>query len=287
MQIYEHMRTAAMMLIAFAGFWVAGWVGWSLLEMIVALFVADILFLLILHLYHRYRNPWHLRYRRFSRRLVKGDEAAHATVIAELEAQRAAGVRPLETTLMLAAAYSYTGRGAEAEPLADEVISIVIARGLCDKRDIGSRLMCQYARFARFDAWSTQGRFAEAAHSLRPGASTALHPEFTICVIAWGFFLAGDDYNAQIVLEQLKMPRRRSQQKTKMSPHFLLMLAFMRWRLLGENTRDDLRTFRAAFAFWEHSVTRHADNPYGARLREIVEELRPLIATPRAGGGLG
>lgn len=287
MQRYEQMRSAAIVLIALALFQIAAWAGWSFLSMVAALVAATILFVLILHVYHRYRNPWYLRYVRFTRRLLQGDEDAPAAVIADLEAQRAAGKRPLETALMLATAYSFTGRGAEAEPLADEAIDMVIARGLCDKRDIGSRLLCQYARFARYDAWNAQGRFAEAAHSLRPGASAALHPEFVTCVIAWGFFLARDDYNAQVVLEQITMPKRRRLQKTKMSPHFLLIWAFLRWRVLGENTREDLRAFRGAFAFWEHAAERHADDPYGVRLREIVEELRPLVTAPDTGGGLG
>lgn len=287
MQIYEHMRTAAIFLMTTVNFYVAGWMGWSLIETIAFFVIADILFLAIMQLYHRYRNRWYRRYVRAMRRLQRGDEADTAALIADLEAQHATGVRPLETALTLATAYSYTGRGEEAEPFADNVINLVIVRGLCDKQDLSSRMKCEYARFARFDAWNTQGRFAEAAHSLRPGASNALRPEFMICVIAWGFFLASDDYNAQIVLEQITLPKRRARQKTRISPNFLFMLAFMRWRLLGENTRDDLRAFRPSLVEWEQSAVRHADNPYGARLREIVTEIRPLLATPNTGGGLG
>lgn len=287
MQIYIHMCTAALFGMTFVGFHVAGWLGWSFSGVIVFFIAADILFLAIMHCYHRYRNPWYLRYIRAMHRLTQGDEAEQVALIAELEAQHAAGKRPLETALMLAAAYCYTGRGDDAEPMSDEVISGVIARKLCEKRDLSARIWCEYARLARFDAWSTQGRFAEAAHSLRPGASGALRPEFMICVIAWGFFLARDDYNAQIVLEQLKLPKRLRHQKAKIPPKYLFMLAFMHWRLLGEETRADLHALRSSFAEWEKSAARHAGDLYGARVGEILAEIRPLLVTPDTGGGLG
>jgi len=221
------------------------------------------------------RFGWLRRFNQTIRRLKGGDAEA---AIAELEAKRAGGDRSFEGTLALAAAYNYVGRGADAEPLVREAQSLLDRAGTCGKKDTSSRAKCDLVLVAQYDTQIVQGHFAEAAHGLRSRVSQAVQPNFMTAIIAWAFFLAGDSYNANVVLGHLQPATSRGNNKRMISLKYQFAVAYMRHKLLGEDTRAALVTHSDQLADWEAEATRNTANPYGARLCEILDEVRPLMA---------
>lgn len=274
MQQYANLRLGVSVVLFAVIYQLALRDGWSLVGIALAIAFGVLVMWLFAVIWHRYRIAWNRRFLRTSKRLMAGEGDA---VIAELAARRAAGDRSVPTAIALAAAYAYVGRGDDAEQLADEAIRGVVAANTCARRDLSSRMQCEYARLARYDALVVQGRFAEAAHSLRPGASEALQPNFMIALVAWAFFLANDAYNASIVLREVQLPGAFNAQARLLSPNYHLMVLYMRYLLLGENTLPMMRKLAGRLQHWEDSVARHAHNPYGARVRAILDDLHPLL----------
>lgn len=274
MQQYANLRLAISVVLFAAIYQLAMVQHWSLVGIALAMVFAALAIWLVAVIWHHHRIVWHRRYLRASKRLLAGEGNA---VIAELKARRAVGDRSIPTAIALASAYSYMGRGLDAESLAEEAIQGVVAADLCARRDLSARMQCEYARLVRHDALIAQGRFAEAAHSLRPGASKALQPNFMIAIIAWAFFLANDTYNASIVLREVQLPGGFNAQARLLSPNYHLMVLYMRYTLLGENTMAAMRKLAGQLKVWEASAARHAHNLYGARLRVILDDLSPLL----------
>jgi hypothetical protein len=243
------------------GVFLGGWLGISLIYRFV---------------YLAPRMSWLRRLNRVYKRLHSGDGEA---VIAELTARRAAGDHSFETAMQLAAAYSYQGRGVEAEPLAHEVIAAVEARGACKKRSIPARALCYMAMLTLFDAWITQGRYVEAANYVRPRIPHTLQPHTLTVLIAWAFFLAGDSYNARAALSHAQFSGGRFNPERRIYPKHRFIAAYM-WVKLANTaeTRATLLTYRDQLAAWEDSATRNAGNPYGARLAEILEDVRAVLS---------
>jgi hypothetical protein len=216
--------------------------------------------------------------RRFNRQVARLKAGEAPAVITELEARRAKGERSFEGTLALAAAYNYVGRTDDARLLVEEAQSQLDQAGTSAKHDMSSRAKCDLALVAQYDSQIVQGHFVEAAHSLRPHVSQSVQPNFMTAIIAWAFFLAGDTYNANVVLDHIQPETTRRNNKRVIGPKYQLMIAYMRHTLLGEDTRADLLDRGDQFADWEAEASRNAANPYGVRLRQILDDIRPLLA---------
>ena len=254
--------------------YVAGSLGFTFTRtpvLLVALVVVEALFLTAVN---RVRFAWYLRFRRVAARLKKGDAE---TVIAELEARRDHGDRSFTTTLNLSAAYAYQGRGDMAEPLAQELLAIIQAQRLETKKGRPALYKRELARIALADAWIAQGRFSEAAYFLRPYPADAAQPNFITAIIAWAFYLAGDTYNASVVLNFVKPESGPRDNATRIGPQYGLMVALMRQKLNGEDRRAELHKLSTTLPHWEDSAVRNAANPYGARLRVILDDLHALL----------
>jgi hypothetical protein len=248
---------------------------WSFLATIGVVIGICVIVFLIYVLIAVVRFGWLRRFNRYVGRLKAGDAPA---VIAELEAQREKGDRSFERALALAAAYNYVGRAADAQPLLEEAQASLDRAGICGKKDTPSRAKCDLVLVAQYDSQIVQGHFAEAAHSLRSRVSQAVQPNFMTAIIAWAFFLAGDTYNANVVLDHIQPATTRRNSKQVISPKYQFMIAYMRHTLLSADTRADLLDRSDQFADWEDEASRNAANPYGVRLREILDEVRPLLA---------
>ncbi len=255
--------------------YLAAFLGFSFGQTLLLLAALVVVEVLLVMMVNRVRFAWYFRFRHVINRLKKGDAAS---VIAELEAKRERGDRSYTTTLCLSAAYAYQGHGALAEPLAHEVMAIIQAQGLETKKRQPAVHKCDLARIALADAWVAQGRFSQAAHFLRPYASGAVQPNFITAIIAWFFYLAGDTYNASVALNFVKPESgKRTDNATRIGPQYGLMVALMRHKLNGEDQRAELHSLSDTLPFWDDSLARNAANPYGARLRVILDDLHTLL----------
>lgn len=271
--IESWLNTAFMVTLGVVAVFLANVFGWSSLLATAAFMGSIALGALLLALVTVIRMRWLRRFQKIARRLKRGEGQA---VLDEFAARREAGDNSPEVALALSAAYSYLGRGEAAEPLAREVIDYWEQRGAFRKTDMFSKAWCDLALIARSDAWIAQGRYTKAANSLRPRVSSAGLPNFMTAIIAWQFFLAGENYNAQVVLAQLQPMADRRNNKRVVSLEFQFMVYYMRYKLLGEDCRADLARLHDQIAEWENSATRNAANPYGLRLREILDDVRKI-----------
>jgi hypothetical protein len=247
---------------------------WSFVATLGVVVVVGVVVWLIYVLTVIARFGWLRRFNRTVRRLKAGEAE---TVIAELTARRATGGLSFEETLALATAYNYVGRAAEAEPLVQEAQSLLDQAATAAKKDMSSRAKCDLALIAQYDTRIVQGHFAEAGHSLRPRVAQAVQPNFMTAIIAWAFFLAGDSYNASVVLGHIQPATTGRNNKRSISLKYQFMVAYMQHKLLGEDTRPDLVRRSDQFTDWEAEAARNAANPYGARVRQILDDIRPLL----------
>ncbi len=255
-------------------FQAAGLMGWSLPVTIGVLLALLVVFNAVHIVWQRWTRGWILRYNRMIQRVQAGDaESLHQ----ELTARYAAGSRTFDTLMGLVLASSYLERFAEAQPFADEARALVEQKRLCTRRDIVSRYTCDLVLYGQFDLAATQGRFSEAAHSLRPRVPDAASPNYMAAIIAWGFFLADDLYNARVVLDNVEPVGKPRDFKRYITPDYQFMVAYMRRVLFGEDTRAQLAELSDRFAHWEDQAAHHTTTPYGARLRAILDDIRPLL----------
>ena len=195
-------------------------------------------------------------------------------------------------------AYAYQGQGQQAEPYARRALTLI------SEDRVSSSLHIEMAHVCLYDSLIAQGRFAEASQSLGSVVSQVPHTNAILLLIAWGYFLAGSPENARHALMQqtpIDQSTFRDEEVTNMFPSYLLMDWYMRY-VLGINPRGSqpypvpqaLRFFYAGLvqsmkqtlmdqmmqavpgflARWEDEAQRHAHNPYGKRLGEILEEVR-------------
>ncbi len=92
--------------------------------------------------------------------------------------------------------------------------------------------------------------------------------------ITWDYFLAGEEDRARDLLRR-ELPA--GQTLEKMTEMYMFILAYLRHKLLGMDTKAQMIYQRAQLVRWEDEARRHAHNPHGARLNEILPEIRALV----------
>lgn len=219
---------------------------------------------------------WFRAYNAYSARVREGQTDE---VIAELTARREAGDHSPETAFTLAAAYNYIGDGQAAEPLALEAFDTVTAGDTCNRTDLSSRAKCDIAYLTRFDMMLNQGRFMDAASSVRGRMKQALQPNFMTALTAWAYYLGRDGESSRALLEEIKEPGSRLQNERLLTPRFELVVAYLRHKLNGADTLAKLREHAAMIDAWDKTVERNAHNPYGQRLAEVLADMRAVINT--------
>jgi tetratricopeptide (TPR) repeat protein len=199
-------------------------------------------------------------------------EQGHAPqIINELERDRTGGKSSLISTLRLVIAYNFAGRSDQAEPLTREMLDQIHTDGTVHKKDKKSRYLTDMTYLTLADAVSVQGRFQEAAQSLEPRIHKALSPVFMRTFQAWFYILAGDMAQTLTLLDEIPPSTR------EITPKYKFMLAYMRYKTLDEDPRSALRKYRGEMYKWDDELARNANNPYGKRLREILDEIHILM----------
>jgi hypothetical protein len=197
--------------------------------------------------------------------------------LANLRAQRAKGDRSAETAALLAIACNFVGRGDEADPLAAEALAAIQERGLPDSSDALDRALCDIVYSAQYGAWIAQGHFDEAAAMLRAHLSSAVQRNSQTAAAAFGFFLAGDDDAVRDLLRQIQPVRDARQVNTLIGAQYLFMVAYMRHVLLDGDWLWELIQRQDQLDRWDEEAARNAANPYGVRLRAILDDVLALL----------
>jgi hypothetical protein len=208
------------------------------------------------------------------KRLIAGETDA---VIAESGAKWAQGDHSLEKAIILSIAYSYQGDGVEGEKFACEALAALEKRGLSRKTDKVSRIFVELGAITFYDARVTQGRYIEAAHYLNQHLANAVRPNYLAVAVANAFFLGNDVDNARAALTMVQPPGGPRNQEKWIPPKYLFMLAYLRHKLLGADMRPELNQLREQYLEWQKEAARNEANPYGARLREVLDEIGELL----------
>lgn len=195
-------------------------------------------------------------------------------VITDLSARRAAGDRAPEVLMGLASAYSYQGRGPAAAAEARDALAALTSTDTCGQNHTAARLLCETAHLLLFDARLAEGRFEEAAEGLRVQLARLVRPTNARALAAWGYFLAGNDDAARDMLLSLPDTNGQTRAGAQIDPRYRLIVAYMRAAVLHETTRGDLRAHQDQLAGWQALAARNAQNPYGARLSDVLDDLR-------------
>lgn len=232
------------------------------------------------------------------------DAGEAESVLAEAVVRRENGDRSAENAIILSATYSYLGRGTEAQPFAHEALTTLERSGMMRKRAWAARVQVDMALVTLFDALLAQGHFIEAASYLGPRVPYSHQPNMMALLVTWALFLAEEDGRARAMLKQMgdldaldaispaveygsqtepEVKHTANGQNNKrgviesITPKYAFMLAFVECRLVGKPPSEPLYRHRDQFASWEDEAQRHADNPYGNRLRDILNQIAELL----------
>ena len=214
----------------------------------------------------QWRLGW---WRRISRVMARLEEGEVDTLLVELQSQYTADPT-FQHALALSLAYNYQGQGQAAEPLAQEALGLLDDE--CRAGGNLARLKCDVATGLLCDAWIAQGRYTQAAERLLQRAPHSGQPQHMTYIAVWCYFLAGQQAQARKTLKTLNI---RYGLAGELEPQHRLMLAYLRHRLQGATFHPD--NLRDQIAAWEDEARRNAGNPFGARLRAILDDVHTAI----------
>ncbi|NDJ78095.1 MAG: hypothetical protein GYB65_17745 [Chloroflexi bacterium] len=200
----------------------------------------------------------------------------YEAVIRELLAKHAGGAEwRAEDTLMLAAAYLHAGDADSAEPYLLEAKRMLEEDGTSQLKNKLALRVYHYALVSLAEVQVLHGRFHEAARMMTP-LPQSLFPNADQAIAAFYLYLDRQYDEAGALLNQLK-PIRNGRPENLVYPRFHLMVAFMQYQLLGHDTLRTMHRLAKEYAKWEDEYQRNAHNPYGRRLRRVLDELQPLL----------
>ncbi|NDJ78097.1 MAG: hypothetical protein GYB65_17755 [Chloroflexi bacterium] len=198
-------------------------------------------------------------------------------VITELLDRQARGNSfSAEDNLVLATAYTFGGDGVVAEMYALAAQKMLELDGTSAFRSKHARRIYTFAQTSVADAWARQGRFDDAARLIQEILPQSVLPNHERAVTAFYFYLAGQHDQAAAELVRLK-PVGRAWRAKIITEQFQLMVALLRHRLHKQDTRSMMATLAVHYHMWEATYQRNAHNLYGERLREVLDELQPLL----------
>jgi hypothetical protein len=207
-------------------------------------------------------------------RLKRGEDDA---VIARALAAREQGDTSLVNTLTLALVYIYQGRGDDAEPYARQAREDAARWGLCELGPRYSALYCDMVTTALFDVRVIQGRYAEGGQILADFAAKSTRPNAMHIFAAWAYFMAEDYDRVRELLNQLQRVHQWDTQ-TNVPPKYQFIALYMGHVVLETDTRAEMRKLAAAqLPKWEEEAARNAGSLYGARLREILDDISQVL----------
>jgi len=254
----------------------------SLVRALVTVVLGNIVIILatmaVIFLINFIRYHWQLRISRpYSR--VKKDPSQAEEILADFNTRRAEGKARPEEMVLASSIYTLQGRGEEAEQMALEARWMLTRQIVWTRRSAREKRLCDLIMYALTDARLLQGKYTQVALDLREFIPYAERPNYVTVIITFAFFLAGDHENARAALTYVR-PSKRNDLKLLLPPHFQVMLAYIRYKLLGIDPRRELKKHHKGLHLWEESAARNAALPYGVQIGEIVEEIKTLMAEP-------
>lgn len=222
------------------------------------------------------RRSWKVDFHRTARTLKAGHVRGE---LARLRGLYSQGDRSFNLLVSLLGATLYDGYTTEASALADE-LEAAYERQYGHLRETPERkLMHDMVYMGHFSAWLNQGEFIRAAEYLGPRAQECRLPHFAALFAALAYYYGHDTERAAGIIRDW-FPNRLAwwhRSYWQISAHYRFMLAYLQHTLCGQDQRDTLRRQRAQMAYWEGEQGRNTNNPYGARLRDILADIREVM----------
>lgn len=175
--------------------------------------------------------------------------------------------------------FAYKGDGTNAERHARQAITLLEESGVHMQKDRDSRIIYELSQIGLYDARLLQGQFTEAAEGLRPYSDGSPAPTMLVVLVIWALYLAGEYENARAMLSYVRITTQAALFSPASPSRYALIVTYMRHKLLASNT-EDILLYRDAFPKWKDDMDRNAHNPYGARLREVLDDLRAVFDAP-------
>lgn len=218
---------------------------------------------------------WIGRTRREVNRITEGKSDA---VIAEYRPRYEQGDQSPQTILTLLIAYLHIGQTEEAARFATNAHAIMENEQVCEKKDLSSRYLCYIIRLGLADMAAVEGRFAEAGRDLVDFLPHSVNKPYVATAAALLFFLADDLPNTRAMLEKAPHPGKRSRNAHSGGPRYRLITAYIRHKVLEEDTRAIMRRYRGEIAYWRDEAARSGGELYSQRMNAILDEIETLIA---------
>jgi hypothetical protein len=174
----------------------------------------------------------------------------------------------VQNAVAVAAAYIYRGDGALGEQFALEAQRLA-------EREVMPPHLREMVWLALADAWIAQGRFNEAGYLMMEHALQSRRPNYFMLVAAFSYFLAN---NLPPTISTFNQVRTPDDSNGKWLPDtYVFMAVYLDYKLRGTSPQE-LKRHPKMVAHWDAEMQRNMANPYGSRLREIMDEIRTLIA---------
>ena len=203
-------------------------------------------------------------------RITGGDSEA---VIQEALPQK----RTFANQIILATAYAMQARAADGEPFAQAAYEEAQQMGACADGPTYSDFLCKLARTTLASVRTIQGRFVEGAQLYEAILAREPKSNATRAGTAWAYFLAGDTAKVEELLNQLGRVKSWDA-NTQVGASIVLMTLYMGHVIMGADTRAQIqRLAPQELPKWEQIAEIHADNPFGERLAEILDEIQKMI----------
>jgi hypothetical protein len=174
----------------------------------------------------------------------------------------------VQNAVAVAAAYIYRGDGVLGEQFALE------AQRLAEHEIVPQHLR-EMVWLALADAWIAQGRFNEAGYLMMEHALQSRRPNYFTLVAAFSYFLANNLPPTISTFNQVRTPDDSS--RNWLPDTYVFMAVYLDYKLRGSSPQE-LKRHPKMVAHWDAEMRRNMVNPYGPRLREIMDEIRTLIA---------
>lgn len=229
------------------------------------------------------------------KRLRAGEAAA---LIAETLEALAWDERNSQLLQTASTAYTYQGRGDQAEPYARRALDEIAK----DRK--AAPLSVEMAHVGLYDSLIAQAKYVDAARSLARVVNQAPHTNSMLLLIAWAYFLAEKPQDVRETLSR-RVPGDPSTTGSDAiaaalpSFHYLIgpymeyaleiypkllptyplqkqLFGMLKQAVPKEMTDHKNQVIATCLEHLEDEARRQANNPYGQRLSQVLADMRPL-----------
>lgn len=210
--------------------------------------------------------------RKLQQRVKQAETEAH---LRELLARWEQGERSLELKVGISLSYNGLNQYEQAETFAQQVCA-EIDLNTRKRRKPSRRAMIDSAHLALAIARIYQGKFSEAAQGLNAYRPHGLLHDTLAAWSGFASMLADDNETALNTVAEIK-PGKNAGLEHHLADHMRFMVAYMRYRLWGDDTTAQLYELRDQFGAWRGEFSQNNNPIFRARLYPLLENISTLI----------